>query len=72
MKANDLTWRASEFQVKELAHMLLQWANIPELRKRMLPGNGGALRRTGVKALTLAMVAHDRLITRASVNAIRA
>ncbi|HAV7961517.1 TPA: hypothetical protein JK846_003632 [Escherichia coli] len=70
MRINDLTWRASEMQMTELAHTLLQWVGIEEFRKRMHPSHGGPLRRTGLVGLTRAMIAHDRLITRASVNVI--
>ncbi|ECB1886174.1 hypothetical protein EVG80_15125 [Salmonella enterica subsp. enterica serovar Mississippi] len=52
MRASDLTWRASEFQLNELARGYLKWMNIPALRKR---------RRVG--AIALAMVTHDRMLT---------
>ncbi|EMD0638804.1 hypothetical protein VPZ60_004220 [Salmonella enterica] len=68
MNHDELTWRASEFQMLELAHRLLQWAGIPELRARMVNTNAGALRRTGVAGLARAIVAHDRLAIRLSVT----
>lgn len=49
---NSLSWRASEFQLNELAQQFLAWVALPRGRT------------TSVGALTRTMVLHDRFLTR--------
>lgn len=60
MRNNRLTWRCSEFQAVQLAITWLESVNLPAIRRRKRNAS-----------LAMAMVTHDRILTRLVLDVYR-
>ncbi|EAO0118481.1 hypothetical protein EU642_21765 [Salmonella enterica] len=57
MARDKLSWTASEFQMKELAHQVIGWW-----------GSRRGVQRSAVANLAAQVVIHDRLLTKARIH----